>query len=151
MNPRTWIFRLSAWSLVLGAGVLAAGCSRGKNDRLRVSPVAGKLLINGRPAAKANVYLHPVDRSGARASIRPFAHVEADGSFRLSTYDTFDGAPVGEYYVTVVWPSVVKVDGDDMPGPDWLRGRYSKPEQSGLKTSVTETTAELPPLQLTYP
>lgn len=144
--------RLLAWSLVLSVGVFAVGCKgRTEDGRLKVLPVSGKLLVNGRPAAKAEVFFHPVDKSGARESIRPFAQVQADGSFRLSTYDTFDGAPAGQYQVTVVWPSVVKVDGDDMPGPDWLRGRYSKPGQSGLTVAVTETTTDLPALQLTFP
>jgi hypothetical protein len=139
----------SAWALVLVATAVGAGCGRAKTDRLKVVPAAGKLLVNGRPAANAEVILHPVDKVG-RESVRPFARTEADGSFRLSTYDTHDGAPVGQYHVTVVWPSVVKVDGEDMPGPDMLNGRYLKPEQSGLKITVTETSSQLPPLDLPY-
>ena len=60
---------------------------------------------------------------------------EADGSFALSTYTANDGAPAGEYAVTVVWWNP-PVDAEGKPGPNLLPQRYAKPETTPLKAVV---------------
>jgi hypothetical protein len=47
--------------------------------------------------------------------------VEADGSFRLTTYCTDDGAPAGTYTVTLTWPLPPPPGREE--GPDRFRGR----------------------------
>jgi hypothetical protein len=70
-----------------------------KKERKPTHPVLGKLYFDGTPAPGAVVYLDPVDKSGMKAS----GVVEADGSFRLTTYKGFDGAVAGDYKVSVTW------------------------------------------------
>jgi len=73
--------------------------------------------------------------------------VQADGSFKLSTYGTEDGAPAGEYLVTVVWPGGVLPDGREEP-EDKLLGRYSTAARPAAKVTVREGTNDLDPIRL---
>ena len=130
--------------LLLTVAFLIMGCGGG-DDREPVYPVHGQVLYQGRPAEGALVAFHPIDGPDAGA-LKPHGRVEADGSFRLGTYEADDGAPAGEYAGTVDWP-------DDTPGPpgprpDRLRGRYSDPQASPFQVQIREGTNELEPFQL---
>ena len=78
-----------------------------------------------------------------------------DGFFSLKTYVLHDGAPAGDYMVTVEWPGDdpgVPVDRDDpeyVPfGPDRLKGRYADPESSGFRATVIEGRNQVGPFEL---
>jgi hypothetical protein len=75
--------------------------------------------------------------------------VGADGSFSLSTYDKDDGAPAGEYAVTIEWQKLVTKGQEAEVGPNVLPDRYGKPQTSPLKATVTDAPTDLPPLRLT--
>lgn len=65
-------------------------------------PVSGRVLYKGQPAKGAVVAFHPLgDNAQAKPRILPNADCSADGKFTLSTYNQHDGAPAGEYAVTV--------------------------------------------------
>ena len=90
---------------ILLDGVLNEDLSPTKTDEpggpkkpLPTYPVIGKAFCDGVPAAGAKVEMTPTG-AGAKAQ----GIVEADGSFRLSTYGPFDGATKGEFDVTVTW------------------------------------------------
>lgn len=74
------------------------------------------------------------------------ARVEKDGSFQLSTYELHDGAPAGDYAVTVFWTG--NADG---PAPDVLRHRYGDPSRPVVKTTVQGPEVRLEPFQLKGP
>jgi len=96
--------------------------------------------------------LHPLDPLHKKddKTVRPFAVVDPDGSFRLSTYETCDGAPAGEYAVTVVWPSFTTDPlGEETPGPDRLRKRYADARRSAFRATIREGDNQLPPFELT--
>ena len=99
-------------------------------------------MVNGKPAVGAFVLFIPALESANSPDPRPRATVGDDGSFRLSTYGTEDGAPAGDYLVTVTWP----LDGRD--DEDKLRGRYAEPGRSKLKATVKEGPTEVPPFRL---
>src|SRR5438132_3037311 len=134
------------------AVTLCASCSGGKP----LYPVRGEVFFEGQPAAGALVVLHPLD-DNSPAAIRPSGYVESDGSVNLTSYLTpsrivGDGAPAGEYIVTVSWlPSDVKEDLSKHPGsvlPDKLGGRYGQPDSSKLRAKVLEQPTELPRIDL---
>ncbi len=130
----------------LGLALLCSACGGG--ERRPVYPVTGKVLLQGKPVPNALVVLHPVDGSN-RAAERPAGEVETDGTFHLTTYGKGDGAPEGDYAVTVTCYRAVRTsNGDYQPGPNILPARYSKPDTSGLRVRVTNGTTELPPLKL---
>ncbi len=45
--------------------------------------------------------------------LRPYAWTDADGSFSLSTQSDRDGAPLGEYHVTVEWRAAAQSASND--------------------------------------
>src|SRR5262245_60314852 len=122
-----------------------SSCSKG-DGRKPTFPVAGKVLLaDGKPAEHATVVLHPVGETGQDVP-KPRGKVAADGSFKLTTYDGNDGAPAGEYRVTVeLWLSTGK--GDEGPSSR-LPAKYSSPETSGLTAAVNTGPTELKPIQL---
>lgn len=139
--------RRAAGYLVLGLlAWLGPGCAKGPPRP--IYPVRGQFLFEGRPMAGAFIVFHPLDDADPRA-VRPRAHADAEGRFVLTTYSTGDGAPAGDYAVTVQWPVARPGGGDheDDP-PDRLRGRYSDPKTSGLKARVEAKANDLPPFQL---
>src|SRR5206468_35759 len=100
--------------------------------RRPVYPVSGKVLVQGRPAAGAQLTFHPVGENGPNA-IRPVAHVDDQGNFRLTSYKEGDGAPAGEYRVTVQWFRAVpdpSQRGEYTPR-NFLPARYGQAESSG--------------------
>jgi hypothetical protein len=131
-----------------GLALVAVGLSScGKGDsRKPTFPVAGKVVLpDGKPAEHATVVLHPVGESGPEV-LKPRGKVAADGSFKLTTYDGNDGAPAGEYRVTVeLWLSTGK--GDEGP-TSRLPAKYATPDTSGLTAIVNAGPTELKPIQL---
>jgi hypothetical protein len=139
--------RLSGWRvLVLLSSALVTSCS-GRDESKRVYPVSGKVLYLGKPTPGARVSLHPLDEANKSARVRPSGVVQEDGSFRLTTYQTHDGAPPGSYAVTVIWVERGKRGDDD--GKSRLPDRYASPTLSNLTVEVKETDNALDTLQLT--
>src|SRR4051794_35124208 len=87
---------------LLCLALVAAGCGSGE-ARKPVYPVRGSVFVDGQPAVRAQVVLHPLDDPDPNA-VRPSGDVGPDGTFVLHTYTADDGAPAGQYAVTVTWP-----------------------------------------------
>jgi hypothetical protein len=94
------------------------------------------------------VVFHAADSANA-PEILPSSRVGADGSFTLSSYVSGDGAPAGQYLVTVDWLGT-KEEANPKTGvlPNKLPSRYSDPKTSTLHAEVREGTNELPAFQL---
>src|SRR5437773_6246299 len=118
---------LAALLLNIGA---CGGSNQSKANRKPVHPVRGQLFVGGKPAAGAFVFFVPVNEPPEPVDPRPRAEVGADGWFDVNMYGNKDGAPVGEYIVTVIW------EGEG--GFDKLKGQYSDPTKSKLRASVKE-------------
>ncbi|HYH68040.1 MAG TPA: hypothetical protein VD866_25315 [Urbifossiella sp.] len=134
---------LSAVAPLLAAGT--TGClyptAGPPADPKSVFPVRGQVFVSGRPAAGAVVVFHPEHEPAAAPGPRPQATVRADGSFVLGTHAADDGAPAGNYVVTVVW----RPDGCDS---DRLGGLYADPLPPRLTTVVLKGPNDLPPFRL---
>jgi hypothetical protein len=131
--------------LFLGVFLTAAGCL--KDDRRpQVHPAHGKVLVNGEPAEGALIALHPADgRKVDESGTIPSGHVGADGGFTLSTYTPDDGAPVGDYVVSIIWfPNPTATP----PGPDRLAGKFADPAKSDLKVTIHEGENALKPFEI---
>jgi len=129
------------------AGIVGCG-SAVDPDRVPVFPATGQITFPGKSLSGAFVVLYP---QGAKASseLRPRGNVTEDGKFSLSTYETNDGAPAGEYKVTVVCRSLVKRPGGDIvAGPNVLPKQYSKPDSSPVVVRIAEGDNFLPPIKL---
>jgi hypothetical protein len=72
----------------------------------------------------------------------PMATVAKDGSFELTTYAHADGAPEGEYGITIVWrqkgkEAKMSLSGEGGGGTvDMLDGRYGDVTSPKLKKTV---------------
>jgi hypothetical protein len=136
---------LAFLGVALAAG--GTGCGRTEADHPPCYPVRGTVTYNGKPATGAIVRFWP---AGAGPTdwkvVKPEAMVGEDGSFQLLSYTPGDGAPVGEYAVTVRWSGR-----DAPPGPDLLGERFSDPKRPVLKVTVKETGTEVPPIELKGP
>jgi hypothetical protein len=84
--------------------------------------VSGEVFVHGQPAGNAVVRLYAVNNP-ILERLCPHAVVERDGSFRLTTFNTEDGAPVGTYAVTITWPLPPKPGKEE--GPDRFKGLYN--------------------------
>jgi hypothetical protein len=138
---------------ICGFIVCAVTCGCGeKSDRIVVYPVHGKVLVNGQPAVNARVVFYPkVNEVDGIPMPAPAANANADGVYRLESYEQNDGAPAGEYTVTVSWPEPPPENAELLgvyEQKDRLRNRYSDPAKSGITATVEEGGGEIPPFDL---
>jgi len=137
------VARSAAFALFTALALLVGSCSGSKQsdaNRKPVHPVRGQLLVSGKPAAGAFVFFVPVNELPEPTDPRPRAQVAADGSFDVSMYGDKDGAPAGDYIVTVLW------EGEG--GYDKLKNQYNDPKKSKLRVTVKEGKNDLPPFRL---
>ena len=126
---------------VLFLMALAGGCS-GEPPRPAVYPVTGQVVFDGRPAAGAIVSFHPKGAPGQFPT--PSAKADGRGNFSLTTYQAEDGAPQGDYIVTVELRPVVTKNGEIEFGPNQLPPKYSSPKTTTVVASVTEGENKVP-------
>lgn len=128
---------LIAWA----SAMLVAGCSGGE-PRVPVFPAGGKVSFAGEAPRGAFVVLHPSQAKDDKTPL-PSAEVKDDGSFTLTTYDGGDGAPAGDYAVTIQWYKLVGKGSEVKAGPNVIPPQYSKPETSPWKVSICSARNEL--------
>jgi hypothetical protein len=139
---------------VLAFALALAGC--GSNGRLPTYPVSGELTINGAPAKGCVVTFVPADPA-LSGVVLPTGKVTDSGKFELTTYETGDGAPAGDYGVTLLWEATKWAGKDPDRGvdpvvtvrPDRLLDKYASPAQSQLKAKVVAGKNDLEPFRLT--
>jgi len=110
--------------VVLG---LFAGCSQSETV-----PVTGTVMLDGQPAANADVIFTPT--KGRVAS----GHTDASGRFTLSTLKPDDGAVPGEHKVTVVeyYPPGKPPPMTPSGAPSRFPANYAETTQTPLKVTV---------------
>ena len=136
------VYRSAMFSVLLSVIVLMSGCSE-RDVRLPTHKVSGKVTQNGKGVPNATVILH-ANRT-EEGFIKPRAITKQDGSFELTTYESGDGAPVGDYEVSIEqW---VRVQPDEPPA-NRLPPALSKPSTSGLKAVVAAAEKTLSPFEL---
>jgi|EP01136_Pigoraptor_vietnamica_P013312 hypothetical protein len=126
--------------------LLVVGCSTDPGWPKR-APVSGRVLVDGKPAVRAAVKFTPAGPAADGKTYTPATFTDDDGGFKLTTVEAGDGAPPGDYTVTVVATYAVK-NGQDVPVPDLLGGRYADPKTSPLKVTVREAPNALEPFDL---
>lgn len=160
--PESVYRRCWANVLLLGLGVAAfTGCGSKQRaiERQAVYPVTGVLLLGGVAASGAHVSFHPVGGTGPGRGFPARGLVDGEGKFQLTTYTTGDGAPEGDYIVTVYWaapqPAASHDEEDDdsaneLP-PDRLGGRFRSAGTSKLRAHVAPQPTNFAPLDLSGP
>jgi hypothetical protein len=97
------------------------------------------------------VVFHPLDRSAPEQGL-PRAVVEEDGSFAVTTIKAKDGAPAGQYVVSITWDRTsVKAPGQKGHArkiPTNFPLKYADPKTSGLVVHIQEGPNELHPFDI---
>lgn len=120
--------------------LLLAGCGRGGPEgppRVKTVPVTGQVNVDGKPQSLLAVRAKPVSGETPTASI-PSAFTDENGRFSLSTYESGDGVPVGDYKLIFQWGQVNMMTGKY--GGDKFNGKYADPEKSEYSVKATETS-----------
>lgn len=142
-----WRRAARCWRLasVVTLLALAVGCGPPDEVRPPLEPAQGSLLINDQPAEGALLVFHRVGEATFDArGTRPTATVDAEGNFALTTYQEGDGAPAGEYQVTILW-----FDNPESNSPwDKLGGRFTDPARSDIRVTVGPEQNTLEPIRL---
>lgn len=141
------VFRLGvhhAGLVLVGLALCSfASCGSG-SKQLPTFEVKGQVLQAGKPVPHATVVFHPSFDLGPEVS-KPRGTTGEDGSFTLSTYGASDGAPEGDYKITVEQWITINPD----KGPESrLPRKYAKPDESGLTAKITSGTNSIPAIQL---
>jgi hypothetical protein len=96
-------------AIALFAATAFTGCGKKtapaiKGAKLPVFPVKGKLMMDGKPMVAAAIVFNPVTKfpPGA-AQNQPRATADENGDFTVWTYGDGDGAPAGDYKITISW------------------------------------------------
>ncbi len=154
MQPsRTFRFaRLAVRGAVVLALLSLTSCGDGRNFP-KAYAVKGKVLINGQPAPDCQVQLHRTSTDDLSMPVTPQAVTDKNGQFRITSYHLNDGAPEGEYVVTIERRERSGLMKQDFDGPDELAGAYGKIEKTkslkGFVIQVGRQPLELPPFELT--
>jgi len=106
--------------------LLLCGCG-GKYD---TCPVSGKVTLNdGTPVDGVQVTFEC-----RQPALTAVAVTDQDGNYRLGTVEAGDGAPAGNYRVTVV--ELPDEKDPDNPPPPRIHGKYRSFTRSGLEFTV---------------
>jgi hypothetical protein len=144
MQPLNFFTTLALLMLV------TPGC--GKSDgRVKVYPVNGKVSVRGMPAESARVVFYPVSDELKKPGMPiPYGMTDGQGNFKLRSYDVDDGAPEGDYKVSIIWLDVPpeKAQENPLSAKDRLSGQYSNPQTSKLTAKVEKGGGEIPPFEL---
>lgn len=112
--------------------------------KLPTVAATGRILFNGKPLPNANISLTMVTPPTGFKAVYADAVSGKDGTFVLSTYTKFDGAPEGEYRVAVT-PNTRKPGGlivDEKSVPQ-LPVKYAKDATTPLKITVKSNGGEI--------
>jgi hypothetical protein len=99
--------------------------------------------VEGSPIPHALVVLHPIE--GSSEAPKPRGTTDPEGRFQLTTYDTNDGAPEGQFVVTVEqWIR----DDPNLPPTNHLPPSFAKTESSGIRILIAKGDNALEPIQI---
>lgn len=140
---RTKVPSRSGCAWLAGLLCLLAGCGQKPAAPRPVYPVHGRVTSKGAPADRVRVVFFSTGTPAPGNN--PAAWTDADGRFELSTLSPKDGAPEGEYVVTLYWPAVpfeTLADGAPMP-KDKFGNAYAKPSVTKLRARVEPKSNEI--------
>jgi hypothetical protein len=124
--------------------VLCSSCGETPIERITVFPVKGQVLLNGKPVKGALVTFHPIS-SALPKNITPTGHTDENGDFAITTYEKEDGAPAGDYGVTITMktnPSKRQTVHEP------LKGKYSDSAHPRFQAHINQQPNQLPTYQL---
>ena len=122
--------------------VCLAGCAR--NAPVVPHPVRGTVERAGAPVADATVIFYP-ETALPDGIHNPIGITDASGRFNLTTLQQNDGAPAGEYRVTIELRAK-RLAGEEhvRDGPHLLPEKYARPSTTPFRASVKPEANAIP-------
>lgn len=150
MKPANFAAMLNECMILRGWACMAivlVGCVGCQPDwQAATYPASGSITINGARPSGAVVTLFPTGDKVDERNSKPWAVVDEQGQFTLQTYVKEDGAPAGDYIVTVKWPWDVNDMSQAMS--DRLGGAYAFPGKSELRVTIAAAPTVLKPIEI---
>ena len=136
--------------------LLLASCGSDEPEPpLAAYPVEGQVLFQGKPTPLARIEFHPIGGSPELQKFRPTAQADDEGRFQISTFGLRDGAPEGQYKVTVVWngpdpgTDLQTVNTDEFSyAPNRLDNKYAEANTTPLTATISSGANKLEPLHV---
>jgi hypothetical protein len=135
--------------LLLGGSLVLLSSTSCTKQGVKLYPVSGSVSFDGKAPEGAVIYLNPAGGSSKLETL-PTGVVKADGTFAVGTFQPGDGAPAGDYDVSIAWypPNLEAVIIATGKAPSLLPAHLSDPKTSGLKMQVKEGPNEIPAFKL---
>jgi hypothetical protein len=147
---RSRTVRLAAAGLSFALSLVAAGCGADANMP-KLGKVHGKVTYKGQPVTSGHITFTPVLGKGGETGQTATGEINTDGTYEMTTFNTGDGAILGQHTVTVV---VRGKENEALTKPDangHIRyelakavtpSKYASAETSPLKCTVHEGTQD---------
>jgi hypothetical protein len=116
------------------------GCG-GAEGQKPVYPVSGKVTMAGAPIAKATVIFQPLGKDQAVAT----AITDAQGVYKLTTYDSYDGAAAGQYEVMVTKTAAPAASNAPVHDPTGANSTTPSAPTHNAKKATDDTGATIDP------
>ncbi len=142
---RSWM--LSVVVVAGGVAVALTGCG-GSSGAKATAGVNGKVTFNGQPVTGGSIMFSPIASGTDAPGKAGSGSIQPDGTFKVSTYATNDGAVIGRHQVRFTAPAgeagVEAADGHSAPGkPSPFEGLVPKTGEVEVKASGNDITVEL--------
>lgn len=137
----------------ISAGLAGCGGSASDTERLETLvpdaqatiPVSGQVLVDGKPIKDLWVKLHLIGET--KGTLQPKAQTDAEGKFQITSYVSGDGAPVGDYKITLEWLTLKPI-GNAWVGPNKLAGPCGSAKTTEFSVSVADEPVVLPTFEV---
>ena len=132
--------------LSVSLSLLLPGC--GGKTGPKCHPVAGKVVYQNQPLAEVMVVFHPMSTPSEKFP-QPIGTTTADGRFAMTTFQSGDGAPEGEYAVTIELREPRQI-GEEVvrDGLNLLPPKYANPKETPLRHKVIPGKNEVPEIKI---
>jgi hypothetical protein len=101
----------------------------------KLTPVAGKVMVDGAPLTTGAVTFHPDAQKGNHSPHIPVGTLDAQGNYKLMSA-TKEGAPLGWYNVTVDAQGPTDPKNPYAPPKHLINQRFNEVATSGLAVEV---------------
>lgn len=134
----------------LAVALTFAGCGGADPNKPKLGRVSGKVTYKGQPLTSGTVTFSPEAGKGGETGQVATGPISSNGSYELTTFNTGDGAILGQHIITV---QTSQVDGDSLGKPkadgtfsytvpkSLVPSKYVAVDKSPLRFTVVEGKA----------
>jgi len=140
--------RFKAIGVVLVFTLVAHGCGGSDPAKPKLAKVSGTVTYKGKPITSGRVAFTPEATKGDATGQLATGDINSNGTYRLTTFDTNDGAALGQHVITL--QVLEGTENMGKPKPDGtfdyklpkslIPAKYTQADKSPLRYTVKEGT-----------